>query len=91
MKFDFPKLPIPVGMIVKEHEIPGQLVANGGRIISKPSLFDVQDVRCTANEFLFTTTQIQDFALMAVLKERKRLGIVECSDPYYVSQMPPLP
>jgi hypothetical protein len=80
MQLILPSLPKPVGMVTHHHETPGVLVEHGGKIIST---FHPLIENVSPNEFLYTTTQLKEFALQAIIAERLCYGI-EVKDLYVI-------
>lgn len=57
-----PKKPQEVGFIVRKHETPGVMVADGGRIHSIACLIDDN----TIGGNLYTEAQLEEYALKAL-------------------------
>ena len=82
MQIVLPELPDEVGFVSRQHETPGVLVEDGGRIISVPCLVK-DDVG--GNEMLFTTTQMKEYAFSAILDTYKQFGKpIDKTKAYYI-------
>jgi hypothetical protein len=71
MEIILPPLPGEVGFICRQYETPGVLIEDGGKIVSVASLVK-DDVG--GNELLFTTSQLKEYAFIAVRDVYKKFG-----------------
>jgi hypothetical protein len=69
---NYPKLPNPVGKVTRQHETPGHMVADGGRIISVGFLI-VDDV--STLEDLYTTSQMKEYATQSLTANKETLKL----------------
>lgn len=80
MEIILPPLPKEVGFICRQYETPGVLVEDGGKIISVASLIK-DDVG--GNEMLYTTTQMKEYAFLAMIETYRKLG-KSTDEAYYI-------